>query len=117
MNDGWPSYEREYNFGLVRYATDSKGKYVPKPSYAAYAVMARQLTGYECVDLIIPEDNNGVYKAVFSNGEKTKMVFWSLADNMVNLEKEHKITDIMGVETTGTILNTNIYPQYCELLN
>lgn len=116
MNDNLPSYEREYNFGLVRYATDSKGKYTPKPAYVAYSVMARQLTGYTCTDMTIPADDSGVYKAIFSNGEKTKMVLWSLTDNEVRLDKEYKITDIMGEETMGTSVHTDIYPQYCELM-
>ncbi len=59
---------------------------------------------------------SGVYKAIFSNGEKTKMVLWSLTDNEVRLDKEYKITDIMGEETMGTSVHTDIYPQYCELM-
>ena len=49
MNDGTDPKSGEHNFGLIRNPEDSRGRYAPKPAYAAYASMTRQLAGMEFV--------------------------------------------------------------------
>ena len=114
VNDGETLTEREHNFGLVRGAYSSKGRFTPKPAYVAYAVMARQLTGYECTGMRMLGDNSDIYCVSFANGDDVVNVVWSLTEQSYLLEGEHSVTDIMGVSENKTELLLNRYPVYVK---
>lgn len=50
MNDGTDPADPEHNFGMLHNVADSQGAYTPKPSYVAYATLARQLVGASFVN-------------------------------------------------------------------
>ena len=104
MDDGSTVSDKEQNFGLVYSYKNNKGAYSPKPAYVAYAVLIRQLLGYEFKNLeYIPgstaDDENpvGIYIGHFEkNGEKQDII-WSLGEYDVTVRTDGgEITDMMG---------------------
>ncbi len=74
LNDGTAFYASEQNFGLVR-QPDGAGRYTPKPSFAAYATLIRQLAGQSFIGG--GSIGNSVYDERFSNVH----VLWSTSDH------------------------------------
>ena len=74
LNDGTTFYTSEQNFGLVR-QPDAAGRYTPKPSYAAYATLIKQLTNQSFINGRVI--GNGIYDERFSNVH----VLWSTNDH------------------------------------
>lgn len=96
MNDGTDPAYNENNFGIIRNDHDVMGRWVPKPAYVAYAVMARQLTG---ATFQRREDfGDGVYSMVFGKEGKTIRVLWSTQPTTVEVSTERAITvsDLTG---------------------
>ncbi|NOU65587.1 hypothetical protein GC096_16255 [Paenibacillus sp. LMG 31461] len=97
--------EFEGTFGLIRNPEDAKGAYVPKPAYAAYATMTRELTG---ADFQITEDvGPGVYSHKFHNATEDIRVMYAPAgaDLKLYTSSPLQVTDIMGNMLTYTPTN------------
>lgn len=96
MNDGTDPAYNENNFGIIRNDHDAMGRWVPKPAYVAYAVMARQLTG---ATFQRQEDlGDGVFSMVFGKGGKTVRVLWSTQPTTVEVSTDRAVTvaDLTG---------------------
>jgi hypothetical protein len=96
MNDGTDPAYNENNFGIIRNDHDAMGRWVPKPAYVAYAVMARQLTG---AAFQRQEDlGDGVSSMVFGKGNKAIRVLWSTQPTTVDVRTDRAITvsDLTG---------------------
>jgi hypothetical protein len=74
LNDGTAFYSSEQNFGLLR-QPDAAGRYTPKPSYAAYATLIRQLAHQSFISG--GAIGNSIYDERFSNVH----VLWSTDDH------------------------------------
>jgi len=88
--------EFEGTFGLIRNPSDAKGAYVPKPAYAAYATMTRELTGaeFQTTEEVVP----GIYIHRFIKGTDVIRVMYapSGADLKLYTSSGLDVTDIMG---------------------
>ncbi|MEK8127220.1 Ig-like domain-containing protein [Paenibacillus filicis] len=89
--------EYEGTFGLIRNPNDEKGAYVPKPAYAAYAALTRQLTGaqFQQTEEISP---GLVYVHKFTQGNDTLRVMYAPAGAELKLHTTAGllVTDMMG---------------------
>ncbi|UKS28498.1 Ig-like domain-containing protein [Paenibacillus sp. HWE-109] len=97
--------EFEGTFGLIRNPDDAKGAYVPKPAYAAYATMTRELTG---ADFQTTEDvGPGVYSHKFHTAAEDVRVMYAPAgaDLKLYTSSPLQVTDIMGNMVTYTPTN------------
>lgn len=109
MDDGLDKTYNENNFGIIRNEKDPKGAYVPKPAYAAYAAMTRQLTGASFVE---KEDRgSAIYSYKFTRNQEDLRVLWTLAPMNVTLKAAGPvdITDYMGNTATYVPVNGEIY--------
>lgn len=100
MNDGLEVTYNEHNFGIIRNSDDPLGSYAPKPAYASYSVMTRQLTG---ADYINKEDiGDGIYSYVFRSGDTNTRVIWSTETKNIKVKAKDpvQVIDMMGVEET-----------------
>jgi hypothetical protein len=105
MNDGITN-TGEDRFGFVRNKADPLGAYSPKPSYVAYAVMARMLTGTKYVGGGYPDgahSKNSLYWYEFrgENNESIHIVWRDGAPasktvTVQTAEAQLEVTDIMG---------------------
>ncbi|ANE48252.1 hypothetical protein SY83_20365 [Paenibacillus swuensis] len=104
LNKGTIPTDFERNFGLIRHPNDAMGKYVPKPGYAAYAAMTRQLTGANFVSRDkLGAGSSAVHSYVFSNSSGgTTRAMWATTDANVTLNTASAITitDMMGNSQT-----------------
>ncbi|GGD82307.1 hypothetical protein GCM10010911_45510 [Paenibacillus nasutitermitis] len=109
MNDGINKEDRESNFGLIRNLNDPQGAYAPKPAYAAYGVMLRQLGGMAYVSQDVAPAS--VYSYKFQAGQQTAHVLWSLEPVNVALQASGDLTivDAMGNEEVYTPHDGKIY--------
>ncbi len=100
-----PNYTEDH-FGVVR-LPDPAGSYTPKPSYTAYAVMARQLANetFETAQ----NQNNGVYDEVFSqNGSDNLRVLWTTAGSTnITLSASSALTVVSMMGTSQTVQPVN----------
>lgn len=106
MNDGTDKTYNEDNFGLIRYADDAKGKYTPKPAYAAYGAMTRQLTNAQFVEKEDKGTNIQSYK--FTRNSSDIRVLWTInTAETVSLKTDTalQITDYMGNTSTYSPIN------------
>ncbi|KQX48783.1 golvesin C-terminal-like domain-containing protein [Paenibacillus sp. Root444D2] len=97
--------EFEGTFGLIRNPDDVKGAYVPKPAYAAYATMTRELTG---ADFQTTEDvGPGVYSHKFHTAAEDIRVMYAPAgaDLKLYTHSSLHVTDIMGNTVAYTPTN------------
>jgi hypothetical protein len=100
MNDGLDPTYNEHNFGIVRHTNDPAGRWVPKPAYVSYAVMARQLTGAGYTG---PEPvADGVHSHVFTSGAAETRVIWADEPRTVAVKTTQPVTviDLMGAAET-----------------
>ena len=115
MDDGILNTEREQNFGIVRNVTSPYGKYVPKPSYVAYGVMARQLSVAKFEQKETIQDSISSY--LFSDHNEDIRVMWSSKPTLITLKTSTPIivTDMMGVaQTYAPDQNNTIYLSLSE---
>jgi len=87
----------EGSFGMVRHPNDAKGAYVPKPSFAAYASIIRQLSDAQFVEIEdVAPGITYVYK--FNNGTDDVRVMYSPSGTAVELHTADaiQVTDMMG---------------------
>lgn len=97
MNDGADPTRVEQNWGLVRHTDDPLGAHTPKPSYIAFAVMARELTGASFMERDdAPED---VYSYAFAGDEGDVRVMWASSPVTVLLQADAPltVTDMTGL--------------------
>ena len=87
------------HFGLIRNPVSPLGLYVPKPSYVAYAVMARQLMGSRFVRAEHASKGSSGY--LFRDPQGDTWVMWSAEPKTVLLKTDGalRVTDLMGRET------------------
>lgn len=96
VDDGTDPGNLEHNFGLLHSPADPLGAYTPKPAYAAYAALTRQLNGAtfgreEAVGA-------GVHDLVFARGNAQVRALWSPNPTSVTLHTGTKlvVTDLYG---------------------
>jgi hypothetical protein len=109
VNDGLRPDYNEDNFGILRNATDPLGAFTPKPAYAAYAAMTRELTDAQ----FIREEplEQGLKSYLFDKNGQNHRVVWSLtpASAVIRTNQPVEITDMMGNVQTFTPFNGSIY--------
>lgn len=111
--------DREQNYGLIRHCKSSMGANTAKPSFSAYAVMTRKLTGLRYAENI--SDTVNCHR--FTDGQKDCLVLWSYegGEYKINTSKTAVLTDMMGnsreiAPVDGVIaLEVTEYPIYLEL--
>lgn len=109
VNDGVRVDYNEDNFGMLRNAADPMGAFTPKPAYAAYAAMTRELTGAEFVR---EETIGGDIKSyVFDQSGQQVRAVWSLSpvSAAILTEDPIQITDMMGNSNTYTPYQGRVY--------
>ncbi|MEW9699925.1 sugar-binding protein [Paenibacillus sp. SI8] len=120
MNDGAEKTNRENNFGIIRYVGDDLGPYTPKPAYASYAAMTRQLANAQFVQ---KESAIGsLYCYLFNQVSGQLRVMWSkeLINVSISVTNPIVMTDMMGNSTTyepyngQVILSISGEPIYVE---
>ncbi|WMT43435.1 sugar-binding protein [Paenibacillus sp. D2_2] len=109
MNDGLKADYGEDNFGLIRHQNDPKGQHTPKPAFAAYAAMTRELTGAQFVE----QDSYdvGISSYRFNKDGQDLRVVWANTPVQAAIRTDHpiRITDMMGNSETYTPLNGKVY--------
>ncbi|MGW3953114.1 sugar-binding protein [Streptomyces sp. NPDC004752] len=100
VNDGTDPGNLEHNFGLLHNAADPLGAYTPKPAYAAYAALTRQLSGatFSRKETV----GTGVHDLVFDRNGRPLRALWSQSPTVVSLhaDKELVVTDLYGNSET-----------------
>ena len=99
LNDGTDFSKAEQNFGLL-YRPDATGRYTPKPSYMAYAVLARQLSNQHFIGS--GSEGWGIYDEYFTNNVH---VLWSILgsrDITVSTTTPVTVTSMTGSVRTYT---------------
>lgn len=109
MNDGMDSGYHEHNFGILRNANDPKGAFTPKPAYAAYAAMTRELIGAQFVDRESFDANISSYK--FNKDGQNLRVIWANTpvQTVISTNSQIQIMDIMGNTETYTPMDGKVY--------
>ncbi|WP_171641976.1 OmpL47-type beta-barrel domain-containing protein [Paenibacillus phytorum] len=109
MNDGMQADYGEDNFGLIRHQEDPKGQFTPKPAYAAYGAMTRELLGATFVEQ--EAVGTGITSYRFDkNGQKLRVVWANTpVQAAIQTDSPIKVTDIMGNTETFTPLNGKVY--------
>ena len=109
MDDGTDPLSQEHNFGFIRNKfNEVYGAYTPKPSYVAYAVMARKLTG---LHYSAGSTAAGVYHYTFTgtDGKRVDMVWATTAAvKEIITSNTLTVTDIMGVSKQYTPLDGKV---------
>ncbi|MCU6711917.1 DNRLRE domain-containing protein [Paenibacillus sp. J5C_2022] len=109
VNDGVRIDYNEDNFGMLRNAADPMGSFTPKPAYAAYAAMTRELTGAE---FVMEESIGGDIKSyVFDQSGNRVRTVWSLSpvNAAILTEDPIQIVDMMGNSNTYTPYRGRVY--------
>ncbi|WP_246321075.1 OmpL47-type beta-barrel domain-containing protein [Paenibacillus germinis] len=109
MNDGMQADYGEDNFGLIRHQEDPKGQFTPKPAYAAYGAMTRELLGATFVEQ--EAVGTGITSYRFDkNGQKLRTVWANTpVQAAIQTNSPIQIKDIMGNTETFTPLNGKVY--------
>jgi hypothetical protein len=98
MDDGTDPANTEDNFGLLHNVADPLGAYTPKPSYVAYATLARQLAGSSFVSSNSLA-GGGVDEA-FSQGSGTMHALWTTTSGpatvTLHAQQPVTVTDLYG---------------------
>ncbi len=105
MDSGTDPSNVEHRFGLVRNRLDSRGALVPKPSYVATAVLARQIDELPLIGQT--RFGTGGYDVAFNaGGGQSVHAVWSATRGVVAATAPAgstvQVTDLYGVETTLT---------------
>ncbi|MFD0715926.1 chitinase N-terminal domain-containing protein [Paenibacillus sp. GCM10027626] len=109
MNDGLQQDYGEHNFGLIRHQGDAQGQYTPKPAYAAYAAMTRELIGAQFVEKETFDTGIASYK--FNKDGRNVRVVWTNTPMQAAIRTEApiQIADMMGNTETFTPLDGKVY--------
>jgi hypothetical protein len=105
MDSGTDPSNVEHRFGLVRNRLDSRGALVPKPSYVATAVLARQIDELPLIGQT-RFGTNGYDVAFDAGGGQSVHAVWSATPGMVAATAPAgstvQVTNLYGVETALT---------------
>lgn len=109
MNDGRSASDSEENFGVIRNSTSRLGAHVPKPAFAAYGAMTRQLTGAQFIERETVAEQ--VHSYLFDRNNERFRVMWSLEPANVTLQAASAVTvtDIMGNVTSYEPAGGEVY--------
>lgn len=91
--------DKEHHFGLMRFPTNSLGAHTMKPSFAALAVLAREITQYQYLE----DHSSDAFKwHTFAQGNHVKNVLWAYEKRNVSVRTERplEVMDFMGNRTT-----------------
>ncbi|GBG06267.1 hypothetical protein PAT3040_00784 [Paenibacillus agaridevorans] len=104
MNDGMQEDYYEHHLGMLRNREDERGAFTPKPSYASYSVMTRELVQATFVEQEYAGTDIFSYK--FNKSGEELRVVWSNEPLQTAIETDDpiQITDMMG--------NTETYSPY-----
>jgi hypothetical protein len=109
MNDGMQADYGEDNFGLIRHQDDPKGQFSPKPAYAAYGAMTRELLGASFVEQEAVDTGITSYR-FDKNGLKLRVIWANTpVQAAIQTNVPIQVTDIMGNAETFTPLNGKVY--------
>lgn len=97
-------HDSEGDFGLIRHPDDPMGSYTPKPAYATYAALTRELTGanFEQQEQV---SAGLVYSFKFKKGAAEIRAMYSPSGTGV-----HLYTDANTIEVVDMMGNTRTYP-------
>jgi hypothetical protein len=105
MDSGTDPANIEHRFGLVRNRLDSRGALVPKPSYVATAVLARQIDELPLIGQT-KFSTNGYDVAFNAGGGQSVHAVWSTTPGLVSVAAPPgsavRVTDLYGVVNTLT---------------
>ena len=105
MDSGTDPSNVEHRFGLVRNRLDSRGALVPKPSYVATAVLARQIDELPLIGQT-RFGSNGYDVSFNAGGGQSVHAVWSATPGVVAATAPAgstvKVTNLYGVETALT---------------
>lgn len=105
MDSGTDPSNVEHRFGMVRNRLDARGALVPKPSYVATAVLARQIDQLP-LTAQTRFGTNGYDVAFNAGGGQSVHAVWSTTPGLVNLAapagSQVQITSLYGETTTLT---------------
>ncbi|MEV0789149.1 sugar-binding protein [Kribbella sp. NPDC050459] len=105
MDSGTDPSNVEHRFGLVRNRLDARGALVPKPSYVATAVLARQIDELPLIGQT-RFGSNGYDVAFNAGGGQSVHAVWSTTPGVVAATAPAgstvQVTNLYGVETTLT---------------
>ncbi|MET9317630.1 sugar-binding protein [Kribbella sp. NPDC003505] len=105
MDSGTDPSNVEHRFGLVRNRLDARGALVPKPSYVATAVLARQIDELPLIGQT-RFGSNGYDVAFNAGGGQSVHAVWSATPGVVAATAPAgstvQVTNLYGVETTLT---------------
>jgi methionine-rich copper-binding protein CopC len=105
MDAGTNASDVEHRFGLVRNVQDSRGALVPKPSYVATAVLAREID--ELPLIAETKFGTGGHDVAFNAGGGTSVhALWSTTPGLVSVAAPAgstvEVTNLYGAKTTLT---------------
>lgn len=100
-------FDREGAYGLIRHQDDTLGAYTPKPGFATYAALTRELSGAKFVEeeAVSP---GLIYAYKFNKAGQDIRVMYSLSGTGVHLypkEASIDVVDVMGNLKTYTVVN------------
>jgi len=102
--------DSEGAFGLIRHPDDTLGAYTPKPGFATYAALTRQLSGAAFV--AEEQISSGLINAYkFTKGSEEIRVMYSLSGTGVRLFTDAaslEVVDVMGNSTTYNAVNDTV---------
>lgn len=110
MNDGTVKDLNEDNFGIIRNVADEMGPHSPKPAYAVYAAMTKELTHAEFVRE--EKANPAVKSFVFDQNGQPLRVLWSAAASTsaaLLTDQPVQILDMMGNVNTLVPYEGKVY--------
>lgn len=109
MNDGIDKTYNENNFGVIRNRNDLLGAYTPKPAYAAFAAMTRQLTGwqYDHAD----DFGTSISSYSFTQDSDEVRVVWAQREMTAAIDAAGplQVTDLMGNSETYVPYQGKVY--------
>lgn len=96
-------------FGVIRGGNDPNGRYTPKPSFVAYSVMTKELSGASYQDA----DNTptGVLSHRFAGGGDPLRVMWAPGGNqkvVLRTQEPLRVTSAMGASRTLEPVNGQV---------
>lgn len=105
MDSGNDPANMEHRFGMVRHKLDPRGALVPKPSYVATAVLARQIDQLPLIGQT-RFGTNGYDVAFNAGGGQSVHAVWSTTPGLVSVAAPAgsavRVTDLYGVVNTLT---------------
>lgn len=97
MNDGPVPTNVEHNFGLIRFSTDPQGAFTPKPAFAAYATLSRQLSARRYAGQVAGPPGTFHYRFTGQGGPEVRVLWAKEPVNVrVRASGPLTVTDLYG---------------------